>query len=64
MPNYILRNKDTDEINEYFFKIVDLQSFLKENPNIEIYYGPRFGIEENKKAKVEKIIISPKGKDI
>lgn len=36
MPTYNFRNKETEEITERFFKVSEMEQFLKDNPNQEI----------------------------
>ena len=39
MPSYDFRNKDTGEITTLTMKIAEKEQYLKDNPNMESYFG-------------------------
>lgn len=38
MPKYTFLNKDTEEVEEYYFNISSYDQFLTDNPHLERYF--------------------------
>lgn len=43
MPKYTFLNKESNDIEEYYFNISSYDDFIKDNPHLERYHEPGIG---------------------
>ena len=56
MPKYTFLNKDTEEVEEYYFNISVYDQFLKDNPRLERFFeqGAGFAMGDSVRLGIRK----------